>query len=156
MPFPQGHALLIGVGTYQHEPRLECRSPPPTPRPSPLPCVIPRAAVTRQTRLRSCMTPPTATASSPHWTRSRPGPARTTPFFCSSAAMASSARAVTITSAPPEDAKSVIALYLDALTTDLAGLKLVEIDAAVDQPQRELLQIADIYVPSGFVKSTIL
>jgi hypothetical protein len=22
MPFPHGHALIIGVGTYQHEPRL--------------------------------------------------------------------------------------------------------------------------------------
>jgi len=46
-----------------------------------------------------------------------------------------------------DEAQSVIALYLDALATDLAGLKLGEIDLSGDQPQRELLQLADIYVP---------
>ena len=47
----------------------------------------------------------------------------------------------------PEEAKSVIALYLHALATDLAGLRLGEIDASVDQTRRDPLQLADIYVP---------
>jgi hypothetical protein len=47
----------------------------------------------------------------------------------------------------PEEAKSVIALYLYALATDLAGLKLGEIDSSIDQTRREPLQLADIYVP---------
>ncbi len=47
----------------------------------------------------------------------------------------------------PEEAKSVIALYLHALATDLAGVKLGEIDSSVDQTRREPLQLADIYVP---------
>ena len=47
----------------------------------------------------------------------------------------------------PEEAKSVIAHYLDALARDLAGLKLGEIDTSVDQSRRQPLQLADIYVP---------
>ncbi len=47
----------------------------------------------------------------------------------------------------PEEAKSVIALYLYALATDLVGVKLGEIDSSVDQTRREPLQLADIYVP---------
>ena len=47
----------------------------------------------------------------------------------------------------PEEAKSVIALYLHALTADLAGVRLGEIDASVDQTRRDPLQLADIYVP---------
>ncbi len=47
----------------------------------------------------------------------------------------------------PEEAKSVIALYLHALATDLASVKLGEIDASVDQTRPDPLQLADIYVP---------
>ena len=46
-----------------------------------------------------------------------------------------------------EEAKSVIALYLHALATDLAGLKLGEIDASPDQTKQAPLQLADVYVP---------
>jgi hypothetical protein len=49
----------------------------------------------------------------------------------------------------PEEAKSVIAAYLQALASDLAGLKLAEIDASaasVDKAAREPLRLADIYV----------
>ncbi|WP_313954201.1 NACHT domain-containing protein, partial [Accumulibacter sp.] len=42
---------------------------------------------------------------------------------------------------------SVIALYLQALATDLAGLKLGEIDASADPARQTPLQLADIYVP---------
>ncbi|MGH8522904.1 MAG: hypothetical protein ACREXY_01380 [Gammaproteobacteria bacterium] len=48
----------------------------------------------------------------------------------------------------PEEAKSVIALYLHALATDLAGLKLGEIDMSADQTRQTPLQLADIYVRS--------
>ena len=47
----------------------------------------------------------------------------------------------------PEEAKSVIAAYLQALVDDLAGLNLGEIDASAKDPKREPLQLADIYVP---------
>jgi len=50
----------------------------------------------------------------------------------------------------PEESKSVIALYLHVLVTDLAGLKLVAIDvsgASAPKTNREPLQLADIYVP---------
>lgn len=47
----------------------------------------------------------------------------------------------------PAEAQSVIALYLHALAADLAGLKLGEIDAAAQDPSREPLQLADVYVP---------
>ena len=47
----------------------------------------------------------------------------------------------------PEESKSVIALYLHALVTDLAGLKLGEIDASADQTRQTPLQLADVYVP---------
>jgi formylglycine-generating enzyme required for sulfatase activity len=47
----------------------------------------------------------------------------------------------------PEEAKSVIALYLHALATDLASVRLGEIDSSVDQARRDPLQLADIYVP---------
>ena len=47
----------------------------------------------------------------------------------------------------PEEAKSVIALYLHALATDLAGLKLGEIDVSADQTRQTPLQLADVYVP---------
>ena len=47
----------------------------------------------------------------------------------------------------PEEAKSVIALYLHALAADLAGLKLGEIDTSAVQRRRTPLQLADIYVP---------
>ena len=46
-----------------------------------------------------------------------------------------------------EEAKSVIALYLHGLATDLAGLKLGQIDASIDQTRQSPLQLADIYVP---------
>jgi formylglycine-generating enzyme required for sulfatase activity len=46
-----------------------------------------------------------------------------------------------------EEAKSVIALYLEALVADLAGLKLGEIDVAAQETSREPLQLADVYVP---------
>ncbi|MET0167377.1 MAG: hypothetical protein ABW318_20535 [Vicinamibacterales bacterium] len=47
----------------------------------------------------------------------------------------------------PEEAKSVIALYLHALAADLAGLKLGEIDASAERTRQTPLQLADIYVP---------
>jgi predicted NACHT family NTPase len=47
----------------------------------------------------------------------------------------------------PEIARSVIAHYLSALITDLAGLKQGEIDGAINQAQQSPLQLADIYVP---------
>ena len=47
----------------------------------------------------------------------------------------------------PEEAKSVIASYLQALSADLAGLKLGEIDETVDKTQKTPLQLADVYVP---------
>ena len=47
----------------------------------------------------------------------------------------------------PEEAKSVIALYLHALAADLAGLRLGEIDSSVDESRREPLQLCDVYVP---------
>ncbi|MFA7242249.1 MAG: SUMF1/EgtB/PvdO family nonheme iron enzyme [Sulfuricellaceae bacterium] len=47
----------------------------------------------------------------------------------------------------PEEAKSVIAHYLHALASDLAGLKLSEIDTAAGQPGQSPLELADIYVP---------
>ena len=46
----------------------------------------------------------------------------------------------------PEEAKSVIALYLHALSADLAGLRLGEIDSSVDQAHREPLRLSDVYV----------
>ena len=46
-----------------------------------------------------------------------------------------------------DEAKSVIALYLHALVTDLAGLKLGEIDASADHTRQTPLQLADVYVP---------
>lgn len=46
----------------------------------------------------------------------------------------------------PEEAKSVIALYLHALAADLAGLRLGEIDVAAKETSREPLQLADVYV----------
>lgn len=46
----------------------------------------------------------------------------------------------------PEEAKSVIALYLHALAADLAGLKLGEIDVAAQETNRQPLQLADVYV----------
>jgi hypothetical protein len=47
----------------------------------------------------------------------------------------------------PEEAKSVIALYLHALVLDLAGLKLGEIDVAAQDTTRQPLQLANVYVP---------
>jgi hypothetical protein len=47
----------------------------------------------------------------------------------------------------PEEAKSVIAHYLYALSNDLTGLKLGEIDVAAKDTSREPLQLADVYVP---------
>ncbi|MEJ2328171.1 MAG: hypothetical protein P8Y25_15800, partial [Chromatiaceae bacterium] len=46
----------------------------------------------------------------------------------------------------PEEAKSIIALYLEALVADLSGLKLGEIDVAAQDTSREPLQLADVYV----------
>jgi formylglycine-generating enzyme required for sulfatase activity len=46
-----------------------------------------------------------------------------------------------------EEAKSVIALYVQAFAVDLSGLKLGEIDSSVDQTHQTPLQLADIYVP---------
>lgn len=47
----------------------------------------------------------------------------------------------------PEEAKSVIAHYLEALSKDLAGLKLGDIDSAAAKPGQSPLELADIYVP---------
>jgi hypothetical protein len=47
----------------------------------------------------------------------------------------------------PDEAKSVIALYLYALAADLAGLKLGGIDVSATETKREPLQLADVYVP---------
>jgi formylglycine-generating enzyme required for sulfatase activity len=47
----------------------------------------------------------------------------------------------------PDDAKSVIAHYLNALASDLAGLKLGEIDVSAKDMTGEPLQLADVYVP---------
>ena len=47
----------------------------------------------------------------------------------------------------PEDARSVIAHYLDALASDLAGLGLGEIDVSATEAGRQPLQLADVYVP---------
>lgn len=46
-----------------------------------------------------------------------------------------------------DEARSVIAAYLHALASDLAGLKLTEIDSAAAQAGQSPLQLADIYVP---------
>lgn len=46
-----------------------------------------------------------------------------------------------------EEAKSVIAHYLDALARDLSGLKLGEIDDATDRSKQKPLELADVYVP---------
>ncbi|MEF8713820.1 MAG: SUMF1/EgtB/PvdO family nonheme iron enzyme [Accumulibacter sp.] len=43
--------------------------------------------------------------------------------------------------------RAVIADYLAALASDLAGLKLGEIDVAASDTRREPLQLADVYVP---------
>jgi formylglycine-generating enzyme required for sulfatase activity len=47
----------------------------------------------------------------------------------------------------PDEAKSVIALYLHALVADLAGLRLGEIDVGAQETGREPLGLADVYVP---------
>jgi len=44
-------------------------------------------------------------------------------------------------------AESVIPAYLEALSKDLAGLKLSEIDASPDTTRKAPLQLADVYVP---------
>lgn len=46
-----------------------------------------------------------------------------------------------------EDAQNNISLYLHALITDLAGLKLGEISGAQDKSRQTPLQLADIYIP---------
>jgi hypothetical protein len=47
----------------------------------------------------------------------------------------------------PEDARSVIAHYLNALASELAGLKLGEIDVSATEAWRQPLELADVYVP---------
>ena len=47
----------------------------------------------------------------------------------------------------PDRAQSIVGHYLQALVTDLAGLKSVGIDSGAAQPGSEPLQLADIYVP---------
>jgi formylglycine-generating enzyme required for sulfatase activity len=47
----------------------------------------------------------------------------------------------------PQEAQSVIALYLHALVADLAGLRLGEIDLGAQETGREPLKLADVYVP---------
>jgi eukaryotic-like serine/threonine-protein kinase len=47
----------------------------------------------------------------------------------------------------PGEVRSVIAHYLDALATDLAGLKLSEIDVSAQETKRAPLRLADVYVP---------
>jgi formylglycine-generating enzyme required for sulfatase activity len=47
----------------------------------------------------------------------------------------------------PQEAQSVIAHYLHALTADLAGLRLGEIDLGAQETGREPLKLADVYVP---------
>ncbi|MDD2775296.1 MAG: SUMF1/EgtB/PvdO family nonheme iron enzyme [Gallionella sp.] len=54
---------------------------------------------------------------------------------------------ITQTGEDPKIAQSVIVHYLSALATDLAGLKLGEIDGAINQAQQKPLELADIYVP---------
>ena len=46
-----------------------------------------------------------------------------------------------------KDAQLALASYLHALTTDLAGLRLGDIDASTDQTRQTPLQLPDIYVP---------
>lgn len=46
-----------------------------------------------------------------------------------------------------QEARSIIAHYLDALVRDLAGLKLTAIDSSAAQPHKEVLKLADVYVP---------
>ena len=48
---------------------------------------------------------------------------------------------------PPDPAESIITAYLDALSKDLAGLKLGEIDTSPDTSRKQPLQLADVYVP---------
>jgi len=57
------------------------------------------------------------------------------------------------TSEDPEEAKSIIALYLSVLSADLAGLKLGEIDASTNQAKQSPLELADIYVPLDTIQS---
>lgn len=45
------------------------------------------------------------------------------------------------------DAENLIALYLHTLVSDLAGLRLGEIDGSLDDRGRQPLQLADVYVP---------
>ncbi len=54
---------------------------------------------------------------------------------------------ITQTGEDVEETKSVIALYLHALSADLAGLKLGEIDLSAEQARQTPLELADIYVP---------
>ena len=44
-------------------------------------------------------------------------------------------------------AESIITAYLEALSKDLAGLKLGEIDTSPDTSRKQPLQLADVYVP---------
>jgi hypothetical protein len=46
-----------------------------------------------------------------------------------------------------EAVKNTIALYLHNLSTQLAGLRLGEIDGSIDPTRREPLQLGDVYVP---------
>lgn len=46
-----------------------------------------------------------------------------------------------------DEAKSIVAGYLSSLVSDLAGLKIGEIDSSVDQTRQSPLQLDDIYVP---------
>ena len=60
---------------------------------------------------------------------------------------------ITQTSEDPEEAKSIIALYLSVLSADLAGLKLGEIDTSTNQAKQSPLELADIYVPLNTTQS---
>ena len=53
----------------------------------------------------------------------------------------------------PQEAQSVVALYLHALATDLAGLRLGEIDLGAQETGREPLKLADVYVPLDTTRS---
>lgn len=54
---------------------------------------------------------------------------------------------ITRASDDAKEVESVIALYLRALASDLAGLRLGEIDTVTDPSKQTPLQLADVYVP---------
>ncbi len=53
----------------------------------------------------------------------------------------------TATGGDPAEVQSVVALYLHTLATELAGLRLGDIDTSADPSKQTPLQLADVYVP---------